>query len=86
MSSVQVLYFASLRDALGVSQEDITLSEQGVSVADLLHELSGRGAAWKQALLDNPHLQVAVDHEVASRDTRIQPGQEVAFFPPVTGG
>jgi molybdopterin synthase sulfur carrier subunit len=84
--AVEVLYFASLRDALGVSQEKVALEGDQVTVLQLLNQLSDRGETWRTQLLENAQLQVAVNHEVASRDTRILPGQEVAFFPPVTGG
>lgn len=81
---VNVLYFASFREMLGQAFEQMPAKNQ--TVAELLHELAQRGDMWKSALLENQHLQIAVNHDVASRDTVIKAGDEVAFFPPVTGG
>ncbi len=81
---INVLYFASLREALGCDREQLNTSAQ--TVAALLEELCARGAPWQQALCDNPHLQIAVNQTVAERTTPLAEGAEVAFFPPVTGG
>lgn len=81
---VNVLYFASFREMLGKADEQLPATH--TDVQSLITELATRGDNWKQALLDNQNLQIAVNHDVASRDTRIQAGDEVAFFPPVTGG
>ena len=81
---VNILYFASFREVLG--QTDELLPAQHATVGALISELALRGDHWKQALLDNTNLQIAVNHDVASRKTAIKPGDEVAFFPPVTGG
>lgn len=81
---VNVLYFASFREMLGKADEQVPATYSDVQ--SLIAELATRGENWKQALLDNQNLQIAVNHDVASRDTQIQAGDEVAFFPPVTGG
>jgi len=81
---VNILYFASLREQLGQAQE--VLETEAETVGTLLQVLCSRGVLWQQALCDNPHLQVAVNHTVAGRDTVLKDGDEVAFFPPVTGG
>lgn len=81
---VNILYFASFREMLG--QADEQLPAQHSTVGSLISELALRGDNWKQALLENANLQIAVNHDVASRETPIKAGDEVAFFPPVTGG
>ncbi len=81
---LNILYFASLREQLGQAQE--TLETDAESVEILLQELCERGPQWQQTLCDNPHLQVAVNQTVAERHTQLKDGDEVAFFPPVTGG
>ncbi len=81
---VNILYFASFREVLG--QADEQLPAQHSTVAALISELAQRGDHWKQALLENTNLQIAVNHDIASRETAIKAGDEVAFFPPVTGG
>lgn len=82
---VNVLYFASFREVLGKAEESIKL-DNIQSINCLIDQLADRGDAWKMALQDNQNLQIAVNHAVATRDTAIKAGDEVAFFPPVTGG
>lgn len=81
---VNILYFASFREILGQASEQ--LPAQHTTVSSLIESLATRGENWKMALLDNQNLQIAVNHDVANRNTAIKPGDEVAFFPPVTGG
>jgi len=81
---VNILYFASFREVLGQANEQ--LPAQYSTVDALIGELAQRGENWKMALLDNQNLQIAVNHDVASRSTEIKAGDEIAFFPPVTGG
>ena len=79
-----VRYFASLREHLGCDSEDI--STQATSVDQLITELSQRGVIWQELLADNPRLQIAVNQKIARRHTLINDHDEIAFFPPVTGG
>ncbi|WP_040726886.1 molybdopterin converting factor subunit 1 [Thiomicrorhabdus sp. Kp2] len=81
---VNVLYFASFREMLGKADEQIKADH--ATVGALIEDLATRGENWQQALLNNQNLQIAVNHDVAQRDTLIKAGDEVAFFPPVTGG
>ncbi|MDX1353090.1 MAG: molybdopterin converting factor subunit 1 [Thiomicrorhabdus sp.] len=81
---VNVLYFASFREMLGKADEQVKAEYS--TVGALIEDLASRGENWQQALLDNQNLQIAVNHDVAQRETAIKAGDEVAFFPPVTGG
>lgn len=81
---VNVLYFASFREILGKADEQVKAEHP--TVGALIESLASRGDIWSQALLENQNLQIAVNHDVAQRDTAIKAGDEVAFFPPVTGG
>jgi len=81
---VKVLYFASLREQVGTQGEDIELSS--TTVAGLREMLMARGGAWRQALAPGRALRAAVNQEIAQPATPVKPGDEVAFFPPVTGG
>lgn len=86
---INILYFASFREMLGKAEEQMALEESQEKVSkvqDLVEVLSQRGETWQKILVDNPHLQIAVNQTVASRETRLNTGDEVAFFPPVTGG
>ena len=82
---ITVHFFASLREALGTGQTEVK-AEGLVTVADLMQQLaSGNGDNWQQILLQEKVL-MAVNQQVADRNTRVADGDEVAFFPPVTGG
>jgi molybdopterin synthase sulfur carrier subunit len=83
---VQVLYFASLREALGLGREQLELPEEVDTAGRLRAWLRSRGPAWSDALADERTLRVAVDQAMAGPATRLRDGAEVAFFPPVTGG
>jgi len=81
--SVQVLFFAGLREALG-SGEKITL-EPGDTVGGLRQRLAARGGAWS-ALEAGRNVRAAVNQEMVRPDHVLVEGDELAFFPPVTGG
>ncbi|HZD20781.1 MAG TPA: molybdopterin converting factor subunit 1 [Burkholderiales bacterium] len=82
--TVKVLYFASLREQLGTRGEDLDTSP--TTVAALRTLLMARGGAWQSALAQGKALRVAVNQEIAQPTTPVRAGDEVAFFPPVTGG
>lgn len=82
---IKVLYFARLKDTLNCGEEQLDHSTAVDTAEKLLSTLKERGAPWRDAL-DNSQLLVAVNQTIASPETPIQDGDEVAFFPPVTGG
>jgi molybdopterin synthase sulfur carrier subunit len=84
--SVRLLYFAALREQLGVSNEAIELPSGVATVAALREHLMRRGEAWSTALATTKALRVAVNQDMAQPSTPVKAGDEVAFFPPVTGG
>ena len=83
---VKVLYFAGLREQLGTRGEDLDVSPTVTTVAGLRTLLMARGGAWQAALAQGKALRVAVNQDMAQPTTPVKPGDEVAFFPPVTGG
>lgn len=83
---VRVLFFAALREQLGVSSEEVDLPGEAASVGALRAHLLRRGGAWQSALADGKLLRMAVNQVVAQPASPLRPGDEVAFFPPVTGG
>jgi molybdopterin synthase sulfur carrier subunit len=83
--NVKVLYFAGLREALGQSSEQLALPAGVGSVGELHAFLIARGGAW-DALAKTKNLRVAVNQRMATMDAPVSDGDEVAFFPPVTGG
>lgn len=83
--ALKILYFASLREALGRSGEDLSLPAEVDTVAGLREYLAARGGAWDR-LLDAQSLRAAVNQQMADATAQIADGDEIAFFPPVTGG
>lgn len=83
---IQVLYFAGLREALGLAQESLELPAGVSTTSQLRAWLCQRGGVWEQQLAPGRSVRVAVNHEMVQSDTEIPRGAEVAFFPPVTGG
>ena len=81
--SVQVLYFASLKEALGMSGESVELSSEVATVGALRDWLVGQG---RDALATAKNLRCAVNQDMVKLDAPVADGDEVAFFPPVTGG
>ncbi|HTR58606.1 MAG TPA: molybdopterin converting factor subunit 1 [Casimicrobiaceae bacterium] len=83
---VQLVYLARLREAFGLATESVALPREVGTVAALLAWLSRRGGAWAAELAPGRAVRVAVNHDVARGETPVRAGDEVAFFPPVTGG
>jgi molybdopterin synthase sulfur carrier subunit len=83
---VKVLFFASLREQLGRAGEEIELPEDVATVGGLRTHLMARGGAWSTALADGRRLRAAVNQKLAAPEAMLRAGDEVAFFPPVTGG
>jgi len=83
---VRVLYFASLREAVGVSGEELQLPADVSTAGALRAWLRARGAPWDEALAERRALRVAIDQAMAGPQSGLRDGAEVAFFPPVTGG
>jgi molybdopterin synthase sulfur carrier subunit len=83
---INLRFFASVREALGVSQEGVALPEGVTTVGAVREFLIGRGGAWAEALSHARALRMALDHVMCEPGTVLREGCEVAFFPPVTGG
>lgn len=88
--NIRIKLFATLREALGESEFDLSLaalvpSEKPVDVAAVKALLSERGINWHEAL-NQPNVVHALNHKVVSTDALITEGDELAFFPPMTGG
>ena len=83
---VKVLFFAGLREQLGTAGEEIELPGGVATVAGLRSYLSNRGNSWKTALAEGKLVRAAVNQDMVQQTAAIKAGDEVAFFPPVTGG
>jgi molybdopterin synthase sulfur carrier subunit len=83
---LQVLYFARLREVFDRAAEQVELSGDAADVAALIASLRSRGQPWDAELAPGRTFRVAVDQEMATLQTPLRAGAEVAIFPPVTGG
>jgi molybdopterin synthase sulfur carrier subunit len=83
---VTLLYFAGLRETLGVSREQVALEQGASTVSALVDQLRSRDGRWTEAFAPGKTWRVAVNQEMANPATPVKPGDEIAFFPPVTGG
>ena len=83
---IQLRFFASIREALGTSQETLELPQEVDTVGALRHHLRERSDAWAAALAPGRALRMACNQQMANEATPLIEGCEVAFFPPVTGG
>ena len=83
---MKLLYFAWLKAKTGVAEEEVDPPAEVATVGDLLGWLKGRGPGYAEALADLQIVRVAVNQEYADPDHPVAPGDEVALFPPVTGG
>ena len=81
---MQVLYFAWVRERIGVPREEVETS--AATVADLVEELKAREDRYALAFSDISALRVALDQELTGFDASLDGVREVAFFPPMTGG
>lgn len=83
---MKVLYFAWLKTRVGLGEEDLTPPAEVTTVAQLLDWLRARSPGHAEALKDTRVVRVAVNQEFATPETAVAAGDEVALFPPVTGG
>ncbi len=83
---MKLLYFAWLRTKIGAAEEFVDPPAQVATVAALLDWLRGRGPNFAEALKNIDIVRVAVNQRYVGREHAVRPGDEIALFPPVTGG
>ena len=83
---INIKYFARLSEALNVKSEEVEFSEEINTVESLIQTLVGRGEPWISEFSIENKILVAVNQELSNRQATLKQGDEVAFFPPVTGG
>lgn len=81
---IEVLYFAWVRERIGLPRE--TIETSAVTVADLVAELKAKEERYEAAFADVSALRVAIDQELSDFSAPLHNAREVAFFPPMTGG
>lgn len=83
---MKILYFAWVRQKIGVAEEDVSPPAEVQDVAGLIAWLAGRSAGHAAAFADPRQVRAAVNQDFATPGQPVKAGDEVAFFPPVTGG
>ena len=83
---MKLLYFAWVRNKVGIAEEDITLPRDINDMAGVLAWLRGRSDGFADALSDTAVIRFAVNQEIADLDQPVTDQDEVALFPPMTGG
>ena len=84
MNQITVRYFASIREAMGNGSE--SLQTAAATVGALRAELMGKSEAAAQALAEGKAVRMALNQDMCDGAAALKNGDEVAFFPPVTGG
>ncbi|MBB4121683.1 molybdopterin converting factor subunit 1 [Martelella radicis] len=82
----KLVYFAWVRERIGVAEEDIILPENVTDIAGLLRFLTERGEGYEAALQEPEIIRVALDRVHAEHDAPLDGAREIALFPPMTGG
>ena len=83
---VKLLFFAGLREQLGTSGEEIELPAGVSTLAGIREHLKSRGGSYERVFAGRALVRMAVNQEMAPPGASVKPGDEIAFFPPVTGG
>jgi molybdopterin synthase sulfur carrier subunit len=84
--NIQLRFFASVREKLGMAEQRAVLPPDIKTVGDVRQWLVNRGDVWAEVLAPGRALRMAYNQQMCEPDTLISDGAEVAFFPPVTGG
>lgn len=84
--NIKVLYFARIKESVNYSTEDIALPSDVATITALKNHLAQRGETWADLFNGKQTIRAAINHELVDNMAAINDGDEVAFFPPVTGG
>ena len=83
---MNILYFSWIKDKLGKTKENITIDENIGSVAELITFLKSKDETYKEVFKDISSIRVSINMETANMEDPISINDEIAFFPPMTGG
>jgi molybdopterin synthase sulfur carrier subunit len=83
---MRVLYFAWVKEKVGVTEEEIQPPAGVVTIAELIDWLKARGPEFAEAFAKSEVIRAAIDRIHVRHDAKIEGAREIAFFPPVTGG
>jgi len=83
---MQIKYFSWVKDQIGEESENITITENIITVKDLINYLKKKNDKYAKAFADDSVIRCAVNMEVTDLNHKISDNDEIAFFPPMTGG
>tara|TARA_B100000579_G_C22649666_1_gene765564 strand:- start:413 stop:664 length:252 start_codon:yes stop_codon:yes gene_type:complete len=83
---MQIKYFSWVKEQIGVDAENITLNDNIETIIDLINHLKKKNEKYNRAFKDISIIRCAVNMEVTNLDEKINDNDEIAFFPPMTGG
>ena len=83
---MKLLYFAWVRQRIGLAEEEVTPPANVLTVGELVEWLKGRGPGYAAAFANPGVIKAAVNQEFAKPDRKLASGDEIALFPPMTGG
>ncbi|MBH1969811.1 molybdopterin converting factor subunit 1 [Moraxellaceae bacterium AER2_44_116] len=84
--TIKLCFFARFREKLAINEESYTLESTTCTVEQLLMQLAARGEVWSSLFDGSQNVLVAINQNMATLTSSVSDGDEVAFFPPVTGG
>ena len=83
---IRILYFARFREKLNCESEELQPESGSMSVRMLVQQLGQRGETWSEVFDSGQRILVSINQEIVNFDAEIKDNDEVAFFPPITGG
>ncbi len=83
---LKLVFLAKLRERFGAAEETLIVDSENPTVSDIINLLVARGGAWAEELSMDRSYRIAVNQEMGGFDTLVGDGDELAIFPPVTGG
>jgi sulfur-carrier protein len=86
METVKLVYFAWVREKIGIGSETVTLPRETHSITDLISWLQSRGPNYAAAFAKPQLIRAAINQAHVKSDAGLEGAREIAFFPPVTGG
>lgn len=83
---IRILYFSQFRERLNCESEEFQTKTESLTVKGLMQQLAERGEPWTDVFNSNQRILVAINQEMSNLEADIKDNDEVAFFPPITGG